>query len=538
MDSSNIIWSENATLLKFQNDLPKVVFVEEGHYSDNDDTTVSTGEVLTLHCTKKLRSYKAVNRLGQEIYIPTSIEAKIETVPSTDTRVFETVQELVENGVERVQWLYATPWLKIEEGDVLQIMHEILDYHGTKSVRMSFVDKQLDNITVPFDYCSKFKEISKKTLWLGRGKEGQFSYPVTIKIMDDSLKLSDEEKTSDLSKLSDLGEITLQGVQETEVFIASIQDMDNRIVVMKIPTSLDITVRGGVGMLGGENDTYTYANVCTRFNKRARLENLKEDIYDCVRIGGINTTVERIYDVAIDNDGECCSDDDDTASDYLEVGPQVPPRGDRPPLRPPQPSSSEDEQSDYEEYDIEEHDNTQQQSDVTNRERVIHREDRIQHPQIIDPVSQEIESKNSYCCFCFRNTYSQSNETSSFTVPPVPIRPSYCASTIQTVHAPNAAPLSRYVDDRVIRGEPLPEQNHGIHIPENLRGLSIEDVSECLQMLNMPQHIENFKQNQIDGQLFADLDEKMLVDLGVLKQFEKRKLIKFINGWRPQLEPR
>ena len=59
-------------------------------------------------------------------------------------------------------------------------------------------------------------------------------------------------------------------------------------------------------------------------------------------------------------------------------------------------------------------------------------------------------------------------------------------------------------------------------------------VASLLQELNMSHHIESFQQNQVDGSLFTELDEEEFKDLG-LNKFERKKLLKYRNGWRPKI---
>ena len=60
----------------------------------------------------------------------------------------------------------------------------------------------------------------------------------------------------------------------------------------------------------------------------------------------------------------------------------------------------------------------------------------------------------------------------------------------------------------------------------------IEDVANCLDDLKLGTYRTIFSDSQIDGQLLLDLDETVLIELG-LTPFEARKLRKFTFGWRP-----
>ena len=68
---------------------------------------------------------------------------------------------------------------------------------------------------------------------------------------------------------------------------------------------------------------------------------------------------------------------------------------------------------------------------------------------------------------------------------------------------------------------------------QDLKDLPVEGVVECLTNLHMGQYAEIFQRNLIDGQLLMELDLESLSHLGVRNQLHQKKLLKFINGWRP-----
>lgn len=72
------------------------------------------------------------------------------------------------------------------------------------------------------------------------------------------------------------------------------------------------------------------------------------------------------------------------------------------------------------------------------------------------------------------------------------------------------------------------------YFPDDLSCLSVPEVGECLEKLNLGKHVQMFDSNQIDGELFVSLNEDLLASLGVSSKFERQKIMKFINGWRPR----
>ncbi|XP_077862254.1 uncharacterized protein LOC144343711 [Saccoglossus kowalevskii] len=72
--------------------------------------------------------------------------------------------------------------------------------------------------------------------------------------------------------------------------------------------------------------------------------------------------------------------------------------------------------------------------------------------------------------------------------------------------------------------------------PDNLHGISVAEVCECLESLQMSQYVKTFKENTIDGDILCSLDTSLLTgDLG-MSAFHALKLNKFISGWRPKIE--
>ena len=70
---------------------------------------------------------------------------------------------------------------------------------------------------------------------------------------------------------------------------------------------------------------------------------------------------------------------------------------------------------------------------------------------------------------------------------------------------------------------------------EDLKDLSVTGVVECLGNLYMGQYAELFQRNLIDGNLLMELDSESLSHLGVRNPLHQKKLLEFINGWRPNI---
>ncbi|XP_005744929.1 GRB2-associated and regulator of MAPK protein 1 isoform X1 [Pundamilia nyererei] len=72
--------------------------------------------------------------------------------------------------------------------------------------------------------------------------------------------------------------------------------------------------------------------------------------------------------------------------------------------------------------------------------------------------------------------------------------------------------------------------------PSSLAGLSIEEVSKCLKFIGLPGDIVSlFVSEKIDGNLLLQLTEEILSEDFKLSKLQVKKLMQFINGWRPKI---
>ncbi len=72
--------------------------------------------------------------------------------------------------------------------------------------------------------------------------------------------------------------------------------------------------------------------------------------------------------------------------------------------------------------------------------------------------------------------------------------------------------------------------------PSSLAGLSIEEVSKSLRFIGLPDDIVSlFVSERIDGNLLLQLTEEILSEDFKLSKLQVKKLMQFINGWRPKI---
>uniref|UniRef100_A0A3B4AM40 CABIT domain-containing protein n=1 Tax=Periophthalmus magnuspinnatus TaxID=409849 RepID=A0A3B4AM40_9GOBI len=72
--------------------------------------------------------------------------------------------------------------------------------------------------------------------------------------------------------------------------------------------------------------------------------------------------------------------------------------------------------------------------------------------------------------------------------------------------------------------------------PSSLAGLSIEEVSKSLKFIGLPDDIVSlFVSEKIDGNLLLQLTEEILSEDFKLSKLQVKKLMQFMNGWRPKI---
>lgn len=70
-------------------------------------------------------------------------------------------------------------------------------------------------------------------------------------------------------------------------------------------------------------------------------------------------------------------------------------------------------------------------------------------------------------------------------------------------------------------------------IPDDAETLNVEQLCDCLVILDMSGHVNKFRQKQIDGRVLSGCKQTYLMnDLGV-SDLQASKLLRFMRGWRP-----
>ena len=108
----------------------------------------------------------------------------------------------------------------------------------------------------------------------------------------------------------------------------------------------------------------------------------------------------------------------------------------------------------------------------------------------------------------------------------------------------STVPPSDIYDDTVIITKPYQSKSSSLPSPtataafhgskeENmayLKGFTLDDVLQLLDNMNLGEHKRSFKDELIDGEIIVHLNKADLIDLGVIKNIEQKRLLKLIDG--------
>ncbi|XP_040023456.2 GRB2-associated and regulator of MAPK protein 1 isoform X2 [Gasterosteus aculeatus] len=164
------------------------------------------------------------------------------------------------------------------------------------------------------------------------------------------------------------------------------------------------------------------------------------------------------------------------------------------------------------------------------------------------PLNQFCAKSSSYNAEMYRNKpIEESNTKQSLSCPSLPPR------TPKSNAAQKSADLlcdAICDSEREASGVPLTPHERGTkdsltppspptapwQPPSSLAGLSIEEVSKSLRFIGLPEDVVSlFVSEKIDGNLLLQLTEEILSEDFKLSKLQLKKLMQFINGWRPKI---
>ena len=635
--SENIVWSvESCSLETFvhSHTLPQLVKVEEGFCSEDDEETLSTGEILMLHSVIKLLVEDADNR---QYFVSSSCRCKVEILPRICEDRYYTVKDVVDawtsadfKFIRVVKVTSCFPSLRLKAGDIFKL-NKIVEHNRTKFLECVLNDRTEYLVKIPLDVTAVFEPLARKESYPFQEVLDSFEFPVRVKFKSNC-------KTQDSNNNLSRGSVLLKNIRRESKIIATSRDDDMNPVLM-IPTDLDVCVFPARGAILGDKE---YARFCKAMHDStvSKVDLFENDFRLCACFEDLAkpTNPEQassLGEMPIRSDGHVLTrtSNENPSSTLNDHAPPRPPRPEKlprskPPIAPEthkqasspnarlnqsphqsiqdeylpmtsneNPSNSIDEQApprpprlqslthlhatdsdkddDYHYYD--EISSTVRNSDFSfslerfhkdnDNERVLMRQkDKLgqsksskrkslqtvitkfpptlsghlqcetndaavsPRPHPTSPLS-EASSNVSYSADAAFSR--QTSSTQEGLIPGQSFLPTQSRVFSCPEHTQNHPAENLYVEPvpaSSILPSPMPEFSV---LSQDLKDLPVEGVGECLTNLHMGQYAEVFQRHQIDGQLLMGLDLESLSYLGVRNPLHQQKLLKFINGWRP-----
>ena len=634
----NIVWSDKSfTLREFVDNfsLPQLVQVENGIYSEDEAKTLSAGQILTLHFTKKTDKVVAKATGTKQFFIPVNCPCKVEILPTICEDMYYSVQDIVEaTSIQFIRVVHdSPPSFRLKAGDILQLKNTVEENHG-KFIECEFLDKTRDLVRLPLDFKAAFEPLASTKEYHFQEVLTLFKFPVRVKFISGDMTIQDVNSEVDLLSL---GSVLLKEIHEESTVICTSRADDN-VAVLMIPTDLEVSVRPAEGALIGDE---TYARFCRKIHDGADLEKVDLSMINASRLSG-ERDVEFLYEyveskppVPPRSPGglEPGSEHSDSCEEYVDLRPPRPPKPAKFVSPPKSPKQTELQQPQCEGSELERQtssDNPEgnvvpswgdddippppplrtlsmQPSSLTTADEDAYGEycnvpsdenspsldaddqtplcptqvserdgyddydgddDGDDNDDYLDPDFSDDESSSSDHDYLYpiepvvniesaslsrqenpnrsrkgsikkriANLFTKktASRTSSITESPVSSSQASSGANIDSSEKQPVMKSACNIAWPSLSTSPPTSSvtNVSLDLPDDLRCLSVAEVGECLKKLKMGKYVELFEKNQIDGELFVTLDGELLSSLGV-NAFEQKKIMMFINGWRPK----
>ena len=601
-----IVWSEksyslNAFLSSSSFPLPQLVQVESGIYSEDEAKTLSSGQILTLHFTKRADKILGKFTGGKELFIPINFPLKVEILPTVCEDVYYSVQDVVDAiCVKFIRIVHdAPPTYKVKAGDILEIKKTIEENH-TQYLECEFVNKTHDTVKLPLDYMASFEPLAETEQYYLFEALHKFNLPVRVKFISSEDILNAE--VNDENDWFSTGSVLLKETIEESTVICTSRD-EGIVTVLMLPTDLDVSVYPALGAVTNDK---AYTRFCKSIHDGADLQK------------AIELSKMKESKLCTENEVEV-----EVLYDYEEIKPIIPPRSPKhpndcedevgyrnvtpritlrepAPKRPPKPKPRSRPKADSSKSNEEDApiqcvsplrnmslnedvnssaqtsptDNTAERisnfmADFGNNSSAIDLEKGAGVYEIIDEgnntededfyyeidddryvywdpensglsdyVNDNVSAKENTAIGLREGNnkahqYSDDDEAYDYAYCDV----DYNHGAEQTTRASaEFSPCKVPINSDNMNATGLVSSSAS-EFPDDLSELSISEVGECLRKLNLEKYMENFSSKQIDGEMFSSLnDESSLMSVGVDNIFDRKKIIKFVHGWRPKFQ--
>ena len=574
----NIVWSEQSCTLKTFIDsypLPQLVKVEDGFYSANDAETLSKDDILTLHFTKQTNKLLIEAADHKRYFIPVNCPCKIEILPRICEGRYYSVEDVVDawtsDDFKFIRVVHnGPPQLRIRAGDILKLKKTV-EEKRVRFLECEFHDKTKTSVRLPLDFKAAFEPLA--SVEQCHPQEVVNKLPLRVKFTSCGSTIQDANDIN-VVDLPSLGSVLLKEIREERTVIATSRH-DNLVTVLMIPVDLDVNVFPALGAVIGDKE---YARFCREIHDGTKLTKVDFSKQDSSMMFE-EPTVDVVYDYTEvkpllprrKRRDSNQSKNSDSSNDYEDVDlnkPPIPQRSssklvvtqskareeiERPP-RPPKPKPLpvnrvlpyENMRGDTEtsvgvweaspcHFDEGSDDNVDDDDEglyVSSDEDYIYPEIDVLEWSTSSCDMAESPKQQLDHCEKPKKTPIKDRLIAKFKAAP---KPPFFSSNVSgsqqgssTTPSSPTVPVSPPTPSREAAGRDFPQS-----LPDDLGNLSVSEVSECLRLLNMGEHVETFESEQIDGELFMTLNKDTLPYLGVSNKFQQQKLLKFIQGWRP-----
>lgn len=545
ISADNLTWSsEEFTLSDFVDKfpLPQIVKVQEGYYGPDEDSCLGADQILFLHAVKHTEKVQARDRRKRHLHIPLNCSQKVELRPSNLKDVYESVSEVAKiihnfpKFVRVTQGYYSMDGdnVSLNPGDKLKLMR-IVPGEQDDYLIVENQDRTGFPIRIPLSAQAGFQPLIDGREYYLKEATTMTPIPFFFQFIDPpQLNATGESSVFN----STLGVLRTEKTYQDATVICTTKEGTTRTVV-SCPKNLQITVAAASGALIGDSN---YVRVCRFFHDGVSLKRIENmEAYNV--FASRDTIREYVYDVPKVPQSPTTSDDPD--EEY--VVPVVPKQRHKQKVKEMNEYDgevSEDDDSDGHEYtyidnekvegwvkDSFDYDQFRQSFDggsknestdePGNEEEVASNEKK----EMVENEKEQAEIKNGIL-------YLEKPKPPP--VGPKPGKRQEKKETIDTEHTSRATPSpasengSTNIYEKGPTTDPL-----GIPADSDLSRLTIDGVSRFLEQHRLPEFVEAFKYNEVDGEMLVSLDLDMMEALG-MNPFQRKKLKKLMDGWRPR----
>ena len=246
--------------------LPQLVKVKDAYYGNDEITSLSVGQVMTLHVTQKYDTIVAKDTRNRTVYIRKTCNKKVEVVKKKvwNCKLVAELSKIFPQAARVVSIPETDQVTEINVGD------KLIPKRTSKKKRFLECENQNgERVRLPMNLQANFVLLSDVNEYCIHTILEKFALPVKIQFLNSNAA----EKCSKTSSVfnSSLGVLNLQSVLKEETVICSTKEQNGgKRFVLTIPSNLylDITVLATNKATG---DDKQYESLCTNLSDEVEL---------------------------------------------------------------------------------------------------------------------------------------------------------------------------------------------------------------------------------------------------------------------------